>query len=150
VAIKLSRPFSAKDFSGATTDISFLLIIFFLVSAVFISDKGILLRVPEVPPEPREVPLERVLVLNLFDGDSEFALDQERYALTELAAVLSVRMSGWQPEAAVIQAEAEVRYGTVLAVMEAVRRSGVELFSVSAAGRPLAVNLAQELPEAQP
>jgi biopolymer transport protein ExbD len=145
--ISVQRPLGGRDFSGATTDISFLLIIFFLVSAVFISDKGIYMRVPQEAPAPRELTLDQVLLIQVSTEAPELVLnDGQALALEDLPARLASMLGNWQPEALVLQVEPEVSYETVIRLMEIGRSVGIELFSVSAGGNPLAVDLGELRP----
>lgn len=140
--ISVQRQTGGRDFSGATTDISFLLIIFFLVSAVFVSDKGIYLRVPREPTPPRELTLDQVVLIQVSSDSPGFILNtSQSLTFDQLGPVLAGLVRARLPLAMVLQVEPQVPYDTVIKLMELGRSLGIELFSVSAGDMALAVDL---------
>ncbi|GAB6088908.1 ExbD/TolR family protein [Spirochaeta dissipatitropha] len=141
MGIKIGKPSGMRDFSGATTDISFLLIVFFLISAVFISDAGLLLRSPQEAPEPRELSIDDVLLIEIADNSDNIRLNGIDIQFRDLQESVTDAIQKRNPEAAVIQAGPEVSYGRILQSLEAARSAGVEIFSVNTADNSRAVNL---------
>lgn len=59
-----------NDIGGAMTDISFLLIIFFLVTAVFVGEEGLLSNLPKDDTKPKSVQRNNILKVSMIDNDT--------------------------------------------------------------------------------
>ena len=128
--IRLGGSKSAKDFSGAMTDISFLLIIFFLVTAVFVTTRGIFLRLPETDSAPKRLHPEEVIIVEILSGDRYRINRDKEVPENELAAAISDGMQSVSNPVLVINAAGDVIYQDVLDVLETAKTAGVTAFSI--------------------
>ena len=93
--IDLAKKHQAQNFSGAMTDISFLLIIFFIVSAVFIADTGILLRLPGADTGPRKVTRDDVVSVEIL-APREYAVNGNTVERDQLQNAFSEAKQAFQ------------------------------------------------------
>ncbi|MBI9103046.1 MAG: biopolymer transporter ExbD [Spirochaetales bacterium] len=117
------------DFSGAMTDISFLLIIFFLVTSVFISTQGILLRLPEPESVPRRLKPDEVISLKLLAG-GEIRVEDKALNEDELAAYITRRVLLMEDPVLVLSVEEDCLYDEVTKALEISRENGAGAFSI--------------------
>lgn len=119
-----------RDFSGAMTDISFLLIVFFLVSMVFIADTGLLLSLPEENSVPKEMPEEEVLALTL--NENQILMHGEERIEKKRVGILAKEMKdrGVNP-VLILTIEKGNPYQDVLNIMEEAKKGGIKLFSLN-------------------
>lgn len=107
-------------------DVVFQLVIFFMVSSTFVMTPGIALDLPEsTSSEP--VVIDRVVVT--IASPTEIYLNRDRVGLGELAALLeemgeqAERLDGGA-RSAIIEADSDVPYETIVAVLDVMRRHG--------------------------
>ena len=142
--INLKRSPSQTDFSGAMTDISFLLIVFFLISAVFVADKGIFLKLPERDTPPKVLKPNEVIKIAILDPGA-YTVDGEEIRFVNLRQILATRVKGLLDPIAVLTVADGIRYQEVLSVLEEARYAGCSGFSVkSTHNNPLGVKIEGE------
>ena len=113
-------------------DVVFIMLIFFIVTAVFIKEPGIDITRPEAIT--RETPVGGAIYVAI-SPNNEIWIDGDE---VELSAVrLSIeRLHSENPEAGlIIQADAQARNENVIAVMDAAKAAGVQDVLI-AAGEP--------------
>ncbi len=104
-------------------DVVFQLVLFFLVSTTFIITPGINLNLPQ--SETAEPVLVSKLVVSVV-SDEEIYINKVRYTLKDLEAPFAA-MSKEQKEkvsSIVIEGDQGVPYGTLIAVLDILRREG--------------------------
>ena len=69
--------------TSSQSDIAFLLIIFFMVAAVFTTPEGLNIFLPKKDTQPRTVPAENLLIVNLSD-EGIITLNNTAISLSEL------------------------------------------------------------------
>jgi biopolymer transport protein ExbD len=142
--IRIRTGGSARDFSGAITDISFLLIIFFLVSAAFVTDSGILLRLPSVQSRPKTLRPEEVLSITLAEG-GRYTVDGTDVPVGELGRLMSGRRAALKEPILVLTVGSGVAYQEVLDVLEVGRTVGYSGFTLSTERRnPVGIRIESE------
>lgn len=105
-------------------DVVFQLVVFFMVSSTFVMTPGIALDLPE-STSSQSVVLNRLVVT--VASPSEVYINRERVPLAELSLRLGdLVVDGNREEvmSAVIEGDASVPYETLVAVLDALRRSG--------------------------
>lgn len=127
--IRIHRPAGDRDFSGAMTDISFLLIIFFLVTAVFMSTQGILVRLPDVDTSPRTLKPDEVVQVSITSPGAYRVGDREA-GFSELKTLMSARIAILKEPILILNVSADVRYEEVLSVLEIAKEAGASSFSI--------------------
>jgi len=104
-------------------DVVFILLIFFIVTAVFVKEPGVQIVRPETELQERDKPTLLVAVT----GEDEIYVDGTIYEITALRPVLE-QLREENPRAeAMIQGDSEAPIGTVLDVQELLIEMGIEV-----------------------
>ena len=142
--ISIATPAPKRDFSGAMTDISFLLIIFFIISAVFMADQGILLVLPDRESEPRTVKPDEVIRMSI-TAPAVYSIDGTEILPAGLRSVLSEKVLALADPIMVLTVSDGVSYQEVLDVLEEAHFAGCSGFSVQTdRKKPFGVNIETE------
>ena len=118
-----------RDFSGAMTDISFLLIIFFIITAVFVTDQGIFLKLPTPDAQPRVLTPDEVVSV-VIESPGTYTVDGNDAAAGELRSALAERVGRLEEAIVVVTVGAAIQYQEVLKVLEEARSVGFSAFSI--------------------
>jgi len=103
-------------------DVTFIMLIFFIVTASFIKESGIEVNRPEASTSQ---PAENVNILVAISATNEIWMDQRRIDVRSVRANIE-RLHAENPKGAVvIQADNESNTETVAAVLDAAREAGV-------------------------
>ena len=126
------------------TDISFLLIIFFIISAVFMADQGILLVLPDRESEPRTVKPDEVIRMSI-TAPAVYSIDGTEILPAGLRSVLSEKVLALADPIMVLTVSDGVSYQEVLDVLEEAHFAGCSGFSVQTdRKKPFGVNIETE------
>lgn len=107
-------------------DVVFIMLIFFIVTAVFIKEAGVEVNRPEASTSE---PVENVNILVAVNAANEIWMDKRRIDVRAVRANIE-RLHAENPKGAVVvQADNESNTETVVAVIDAAREAGV--FDVS-------------------
>jgi biopolymer transport protein ExbD len=129
------------DFSGTMTDISFLLIIFFLIAAVFMTEFGLDLKITREVPEIVEK--TDIIYIDITEPDS-CLVNSEKVNKTSLSSVIKERLK--VSDIIIINANPGIKYRQVLSVLETARLSGGTIFSITYQNKdPVPVKISGEL-----
>ena len=129
--------------SSSMADIAFLLLIFFLVTTQFSSDKGILIQLPpkldEVPPEQVDIPEKEILTVLINSADALLVEGDRMDVVTDLTQKVKdhVLNNGQDPtlsslptKAIVsIKADRGTSYEMYLSVLDAVDKAYNEMYA---------------------
>lgn len=110
-------------------DIVFILLIFFIVTAVFVKEPGVDVQRPLTETEERVRPTILVAVT----ADDEIWVNRQVYQMNQLRNVLEQLLQENPRAEAMIQGDAEAPVGTVLDVQEVLQQLGV---TVTVSTRP--------------
>ena len=113
--------------SGALNDLSFLLIIFFIVIAGFNVNKGFLLNLPS-RDKPIVVNTNDILKCELDEGGDIF-LDGKKIQLEDLSNKINAKLKTRPNMTFLLTINPETHYQKVIDVVSAVRKLKVENFS---------------------
>ena len=113
--------------SGALNDLSFLLIIFFIVIAGFNVNKGFLLNLP-VKDKPRIVKTEDLLKCSL-KADGSIILDGSLVSLEELKTKVEEKKSQWPNMTFLLLIDEEAEYQNVIDIVYEIKQQKIENFS---------------------
>ena len=109
-------------------DVVFIMLIFFIVTAVFIKEAGVEVNRPEASTSE---PVENVNILIAVNAANEIWMDKRRIDIRAVRANIE-RLHAENPKGAVvIQADNESSTETVVAVIDASREAGVYDVSLS-------------------
>ncbi|MGH0035584.1 MAG: ExbD/TolR family protein [Myxococcota bacterium] len=107
-------------------DCIFILLIFFIVTTVFVEERGIQVDKPDAAASPSMEDSESVTLEITAEGKILF--DRKEITLADVVGRVSAGMSG--PETSVvIRAHEKANHGTFVAVWDAARRAGAEALS---------------------
>jgi len=136
IDLEARRPF--PNLSTSITDISFLLTIFFVITAVFIADMGIFIALPRRDSPPRVLDPDEAISIELSAArpGEEWAIivDTVPTRIEGLAAAIKALRETKRSPVAVIAVGGGVPYQKVLDVVEEVKRAGISTFSLSVKG----------------
>ena len=104
-------------------DIVFQLVVFFMLSSTLVSRDAITVDLPSSTTADQIVTESVSLIVRSSD---ELVLNGVRYTLAELDAALASDADRLIPGAISIEAAADEAYGTLIAVLDLLRRNGVE------------------------
>ncbi len=113
--------------SGSLNDLSFLLIIFFIVIAGFNVNKGFLLNLPS-KEKPIVVNTEDIFKCSLM-ADGRLFLDGKELLITELAETIEEKLKTWPNLTFLLSIDSECAYQNVVDVISTIRKCKVENFS---------------------
>lgn len=113
--------------SGALNDLSFLLIIFFIVIAGFNVNKGFLLNLP-VKDKPRIVKTDDLMKCRLTPDGSIF-LDDKCLTIDELRSVVSEKKAEWPNMTFLLIIDPDTEYQNVVNIIYEIKQQKIENFS---------------------
>ena len=112
------------------TDISFLLIIFFLVTAVFMSSQGIALKLPEKNIQPKRLTAEEIILVELYNDGIIRVNGINTESKESLHELIAIRADSLVEPVLILHAYDEVSYDEVVSILDISKSCGVSLFSV--------------------
>jgi biopolymer transport protein ExbD len=115
-------------------DCVFLLLIFFIVSSVFVADPGIVVEKPDVAGT---VSADQNALLLAISADERIYFDGQELALDQVASVLRQAAFG-KDQPLIIRADQAARHGIFAKVYAEAKRAGIPQvqFATAQAGRP--------------
>lgn len=113
--------------SGSLNDLSFLLIIFFIVIAGFNVNKGFLLNLPS-KDKPIVVNTQDILKCSLA-ADGKLFLNGKEIEVEELAKTVSEKLVTWPNMTFLLTIDPDASYQNVVDVISVIRKLKVENFS---------------------
>ncbi len=115
--------------SGALSDLAFLLIIFFIVIAVFNVNKGFMLGIPK-KNSTKIVNIDDIVKVRLASS-GELSVQGETISKLELEEEITILLDSRPNLTFVLKIEPEVHYQDVVGIIEIVRKLEVDNFSFS-------------------
>lgn len=125
------RPQVPEIFTGSMADVSFLLLIFFMITSAMTVWFGLDLAMPEPPP----IEDEAVEVTHSIDiavqADGSLVVDRKPLALDELLAYVKSKLAERPDKPVIVRTHPRARYGAMMAVLDTLRaapdRAGFEV-----------------------
>jgi biopolymer transport protein ExbD len=111
-------------------DVMLVLLIMFMVITP-LTQKGLDVRLPETAESSEPAPLTPQLVLEV-DEEGELTLNRQPLAREELSPRLREILEGRVDKSLFFKAQEKLRYAEVVAILDAVRESGVERVGIMA------------------
>ncbi len=134
IHIDVGRNENKTEISGAMTDISFLLIIFFIVTAVFFADKGLFLILPKKGRKPVQLNPKDVVEVSI-GRDALFLNGRKVVNMDYFRAVVKERLEINMNTVVVLNVLRGVKYQRVLSVIEEAKKGGASEFSIISLSR---------------
>ncbi|UCF67278.1 MAG: biopolymer transporter ExbD [Acidobacteriota bacterium] len=118
----LSRPKIGAQISTASmADIAFLLIIFFMLTAVFSATRGLDLELPPLH-QPTQPPVDPARLITILE-DGSVELDGFPLAVEDLLAALGPALAGRADQPIVVYTRKRAPYTSFIAVIDQLRRA---------------------------
>jgi len=102
-------------------DVVFQLVVFFMLSSTLVTRTGLNLDLPDATSAQETVTTSVVLTV---ESREAITLGDDIYTLEELSAVLGERREEYEGRAISIEADTSLDYGTMVAVLDILRRNG--------------------------
>ena len=113
----------------STSDVAFLLLIFFLSTATLSVERGLLLELPRAGDAPAVVPASRIVAVGV-SADGTFDLDGASMSAAALRAALLPRI-GSSPDAIVrLRVDPAAPYAAFVSALDQVKLSGARQLSL--------------------
>lgn len=118
--------------SGALNDLSFLLIIFFIVIAGFNVNKGFLLNLP-VKDKPRIVKTDDLMKCRL-TAEGSILVDEKCLTVEQLRTAIAEKKAEWPNMTFLLQIDSETEYQKVVDIIYEIKQQKIENFSFRMVG----------------
>ena len=105
---------------ASTADISFLLLIFFIVSTIFADEQGLVMLLPgkqETPEDAIQVP-ERLLATIRIDQDNNITYDRKPIQLSQIMNVIKARIEANERTVVILETHPDAHYGMMVACLD--------------------------------
>lgn len=110
-------------------DIVFIMLIFFIVTAVFVKQAGVLVDKPEAVTAEAQ---KKVSILVAITANNEIWINRKQVEIKAVRSIIE-KLHTENPKGTVsVQADVKAKAGITLEVMEAARLAGVSIVSISA------------------
>jgi biopolymer transport protein ExbD len=110
-------------------DIAFLLIVFFMLTAVFTSTQGLRFQFPKDDPTELNVQPEEAIHIKIA-GEGQFQVDRMSMGIEEMGAYVQSKMSQNPEKPVIIQTESEVPYFVMIDVFDLLKQLEVKNVSI--------------------
>ncbi len=124
---RLRRPVEIPTSSMA--DIAFLLIVFFMLTAVFTSNMGLQFQYPKDDPEDTNVKPEEAVHIKIL-GEGQFVVDRVAMTLEEVGGYIQSKMQQNEDKPVIIQTDPEVPYFVMIDVFDLLKQLEVKNVSI--------------------
>jgi biopolymer transport protein ExbD len=121
--IKKKGLVSSEIPTASMADIAFLLIIFFMVTAVFSMTRGLDYELPKKEKVPKAIEREEAVYIKVF-ADGSYEVDRRPMELKDLLEYLAPKLTegiGWPDKPVMIHTDPLANYGAMLAVYDTLR-----------------------------
>ena len=134
--MKIANPAKRKAGLNLTSliDVLFILIIFFSVSSTFVEQPGINLTLPEAD-SGSDIQVDKVVVQ--IDKDERIYLNDQIIGRDSLVNAINLLFDKKTQDGITLKADSQVTHGTVISVMDILRKAGIYKITVSTTKPPL-------------
>jgi biopolymer transport protein ExbD len=112
----------ASVFTGTMADVSFLLVIFFMITAAFSVSKGIDFSFDEPPPDEQRLEAWEAIDI-LVQADGSMLVDGESLGTDQLLPYVWSKLKQDSEKPVILRGEAQAKYGAVIHVLDELRQS---------------------------
>ena len=125
---KRLRP-QAEVPTSSMADIAFLLIVFFMLTAVFATTEGLQFQYPEDDPTQLDVQPEEAIHIKIM-GEGNYVVDKTPMSEAELGGYVQAKMEQSPEKPVIIQTAAEVPYFVMIDIFDLLKYLEVENISI--------------------
>lgn len=104
-------------------DVVFLLLIFFMVSSTFLEQPGIKLELPSAQSATIVEQKEYILYV---DKEGNMFLNKDQVTTANLEGIVKKALPSMKDSALVLKADQDVTHGTVVRIMDIIKKAGVK------------------------
>jgi len=115
--------------TSSMADIAFLLIIFFMLTAVFATTEGLEFDLPEDDPTQLDVQPEEAIHIKIL-GEGQHVVDKTPMTLEEMGGYVQMKMQQSTDKPVIIQTEANVPYFVMIDVFDLLKYLQVQNISI--------------------
>ena len=115
--------------TSSMADIAFLLIIFFMLTAVFTSNQGLQFAFPKEDPTRLDVQPEEAVHIKI-TGEQQYLVDKTPMSLGAMASYVEAKMGQNPSKPVIIQTQGHVPYRVMIEVFDLLRQMEVKNISV--------------------
>lgn len=131
MAINIRTRVSAEIPTASMADIAFLLIIFFMLTAVYSSNYGLEYGLPKNEDPVNVQPLESMHIQIL--GPGQYTIDKRPATLEQIAGYIDSKLRQNPKKPVIIQTEPDVPYYATIAILDLCKEMRVENVSIPTA-----------------
>jgi biopolymer transport protein ExbD len=124
---KYSR--TAEVPTASMADIAFLLIIFFMLTAVYSSTRGLEFAFPKDDPQQRDVQPQEAIHVKIV-GDKQFVVDRTPMTIEQMAGYVDQKMQEVPDKPVIIHALPDVPYYSMIDAFDVLKRLEVQNISI--------------------
>ncbi len=117
----------------STSDVAFLLLIFFLSTAALSVERGLLLELPRAGDAPAAVPASRILTLEI-DAEGSFSFDGRLTAADGIRPALAARLRAVPTTVVRLLVHARAPYHAFVTALDQVKLAGARQVSLEPGG----------------
>ncbi len=128
--MRLKRRFPTPEVpTSSMADIAFLLIIFFMLTAVFTSSRGLLYQFPKDDPNDLNVQPEEAIHIKIV-GEGEFAVDRTPMSYQQMEAYIQGRLEQNPEKPIIVETLPEIPYFVMIDVFDLLKKLNVKNVSI--------------------
>jgi biopolymer transport protein ExbD len=122
MALIKKKQLECEIFTGSMADISFLLIIYFMLTSVFSSVRGLDFQLPEESTNPPEIKQEDSIDVNVKAGGAIF-VDKQQMPLEGLLPYIRDRLKQNPDKPVILRTDMDATYGDMIVVFDELRQA---------------------------
>ncbi len=129
------KDIESEIFTGSMADISFLLIIYFMVTSVFSATKGLDFQLPKEDPSTPEIKKEDAIDVFVPPGDAPLQVDGKPMTLDQVLPYIAEKLKANPKKPVILRTDPEANYGKMIEVFDELRQApdkiGMEIKTIS-------------------
>lgn len=133
------KTIASEIFTGSMADISFLLIIFFMITSAFSATRGLDFALPEDNTTPQEIKQEDSIDVYVLPGpvdmDPVIEVDKEPLPIQQLLPYIAEKLKQNPDKPVILRTDPSASYGNMIAVFDELRQAedkiGVKIETIS-------------------
>ncbi len=115
--------------TSSMADIAFLLIIFFMLTAVFTANQGLRFGLPDDDPDDRDVKPQEAIHIKI-QGEGQFRVDRQDMSYEQMGSYLQQRIQLAPKKPVIIQTLPDVPYSEMIRVFDLLRILDIQNVSI--------------------
>jgi biopolymer transport protein ExbD len=121
------KPIESEIFTGSMADVSFLLIIYFMITSAFSATRGLDFALPEDTSTPQEIKQEDSIDVYVLPGSVDappvIEVDRNQIPIDGLVPYIEERLQQNPEKPIILRTDPAASYGNMIAVFDELRRA---------------------------